>query len=114
MTHPTLYDPQRERILAALEARQAEEEAPPRVDYLALLPEAPEPPRRITFREWLGLTFNRYTIYEALHGEPAPAIGCYCRDCIDRAAERHLRFWCWIIGLAIGVIYLIGVWRWTS
>jgi hypothetical protein len=117
----TLPNTQREHLLATLEARReaegasltperlaeleqawlarrAEEEAQEGSDYLALLPEAPEPPRW-TLRDWFLANFNRPTLYEYLTG--SPAIDCTCRDCIDRAAGRHLRFSLAVVGIVL-------------
>lgn len=99
----TLYGPQRERVLNALEVRQAAEGAP---DYLDHLPESPEPPRRPTVGETLALIFNRSTIYETLTGRPA--VDCTCRDCIDRAAGRHLRFSLAVAGVLLALLSIGG------
>jgi hypothetical protein len=100
-----MIEPQRERLLAALEARQAEQGAPDEPDYLQLLPEAPEPPRW-TMRDWFRANFNSYVLHEYRTGRPS--VDCTCRECIDRAAGRHLRLSLSVVGvllttLAIGV-----------
>jgi hypothetical protein len=105
MSGPIATGPQRERLLAALEARQAEEGAQDEPDYLQLLPEALEPPRR-TLRDWFRANFNSYVLYEYRTGRPS--VDCACRACIDRAAGRQLRFSLTVVGvlllaLSIGV-----------
>jgi hypothetical protein len=106
----TLTPTQRERLLAALGARQAEEGTEEAPDYLQLLPEAPEPPRW-TLRDWFAARLNRYVLYECWTGRPATP-GHTCDECEKRAAKRHDRFWGILELLAVAGILVYGLWVW--